>query len=125
MTYFYSPSENIAYPDELMASYKEARTLPGDPIEITDDTFQEYFVELAPAGKYRTANSRGLPEWADVPPPTKESLVAMAESERQNRLAVATATIAPLQDAVELGIATEEEKFAMRPGENTGYSFLG
>lgn len=57
--------------------------------------------------------------------PTKESLVAMAESERQNRLAVATATIAPLQDAVELGIATEEEKFAMRPGENTGYSFLG
>ncbi|HEK7316071.1 TPA: tail fiber assembly protein [Yersinia enterocolitica] len=110
MTYFYSPSENIAYPDGLMASYKEAGTLPCDLIEITDETFQEYFIELAPAGKYRTANSRGLPEWAEVPPPTKESLVAMAESERQNRLAVATATIAPLQDAVELGIATEEEK---------------
>ncbi|MBV8045137.1 tail fiber assembly protein [Pluralibacter sp.] len=113
MTYFYSPSENIAYPDGLMASYKEAGTLPGDLIEITDDTFQEYFIELAPAGKYRTANSRGLPEWADVPPPTKESLVAMAESERQNRLAVATAIIAPLQDAVELGIATEEEAAAL------------
>ncbi|MFN1150014.1 tail fiber assembly protein [Serratia liquefaciens] len=110
MTCFYSPSENIAYPEGLMESYIEAGTLPGDLIEITDDTFQEYFIELPPAGKYRIANNRGLPEWADVPPPTKESLVAMAESERQNRLAVSTAMVAPLQDAVDLDIATDEEK---------------
>ncbi|MDP8716318.1 tail fiber assembly protein [Serratia marcescens] len=110
MANFYSPSENIAYPDGLMASYKEAGTLPDDLIEITDNAFQEYFIELPPAGKYRTANNRGLPEWADIPSPTKESLVAMAESERQSRMSVATAIIDPLKDAVEMDMATDEEK---------------
>ncbi|WP_409325962.1 tail fiber assembly protein [Serratia liquefaciens] len=110
MAYFYSPFENIVYPDELMAAYSEADTLASDLIEITDAVFKEYFIDLAPEGKYRIANSQGLPAWADIAPPSKETLIAIAEAEKQNRQAIATTAIAPLQDAVDLNIATDEEK---------------
>ncbi|WP_272519334.1 MULTISPECIES: tail fiber assembly protein [Providencia] len=44
------------------------------------------------------------------PPPTKAQLIAEAEYQKQARLNEATAAIAPLQDAVDLGIATDEER---------------
>ncbi|RXN69530.1 tail fiber assembly protein [Providencia rettgeri] len=44
------------------------------------------------------------------PPPSKEQLIAEAEYQKQALLNEATAVIAPLQDAVDLGIATDEER---------------
>ncbi|EMI4429543.1 tail fiber assembly protein [Providencia rettgeri] len=44
------------------------------------------------------------------PPISKEQLIAEAEQKKQSLLAEANNTIAPLQDAVDLGIATDEEK---------------
>lgn len=44
-----------------------------------------------------------------VPGESHEELVTAAESEKQSLLNGATATIAPLQDAVDLGIATQDE----------------
>ncbi|GAB1440122.1 hypothetical protein MASR2M36_29040 [Providencia sp.] len=48
------------------------------------------------------------------PPPTKEQLIAEAEYQKQALLNEATAEIAPLQDAVDLGIATDEERAQLR-----------
>ncbi|WP_272675070.1 MULTISPECIES: tail fiber assembly protein [unclassified Providencia] len=48
------------------------------------------------------------------PPPSKEQLIAEAEYQKQALLNEATATIAPLQDAVDLGIATDEEREQLR-----------
>ena len=46
--------------------------------------------------------------------PSKEELVSNAELQKQARLSEATAAIAPLQDAVDLGIATDEEREQLR-----------
>ncbi|WP_049018212.1 tail fiber assembly protein, partial [Enterobacter cloacae] len=43
------------------------------------------------------------------PPLTQEELVAQAEREKASLLKQATNSIAPLQDASDLGIATDEE----------------
>ncbi|EPO2450044.1 tail fiber assembly protein [Providencia rettgeri] len=43
------------------------------------------------------------------PPVSKEQLIAEAEQQKQSLLAEANSAIAPLQDAVDLGIATNEE----------------
>ncbi|WP_272662324.1 tail fiber assembly protein [Providencia sp. PROV111] len=48
------------------------------------------------------------------PPPSKEQLIAEAEYQKQALLNEATAAIAPLQDAVDLGIATDEEREQLR-----------
>ncbi|HEF8780521.1 TPA: tail fiber assembly protein [Providencia rettgeri] len=44
------------------------------------------------------------------PPISKEQLIAEAEQKKQSLLAEGNNTIVPLQDAVDLGIATDEEK---------------
>ena len=44
-----------------------------------------------------------------MPPPSEESLIAVALARRDDLLNVATARIAPLQDAYDLGDATAEE----------------
>ncbi|MGA6578892.1 tail fiber assembly protein, partial [Providencia sp. NPDC089923] len=44
------------------------------------------------------------------PPISKEQLIAEAEIQKQSLQAEANNAIAPLQDAVDLGIATDEEK---------------
>lgn len=44
------------------------------------------------------------------PPPTKEQLVEQAEAEKQRLSSEATEAIAPLQDAVDLDMATPEEE---------------
>ncbi|WP_272680917.1 tail fiber assembly protein [Providencia sp. PROV129] len=48
------------------------------------------------------------------PPPSKEQLIAEAKYQKQVLLNEATAAIAPLQDAVDLGIATDEERAQLR-----------
>ncbi|MEY1239806.1 tail fiber assembly protein [Providencia manganoxydans] len=44
------------------------------------------------------------------PPVSKEQLIAETEIQKQSLLAEANNAIAPLQDAVDLDIATDEEK---------------
>lgn len=41
--------------------------------------------------------------------PTKDELIALVDRQKNALMAAATAAIAPLQDAVDLGIATDEE----------------
>ncbi|MBC3994328.1 tail fiber assembly protein [Morganella morganii] len=48
------------------------------------------------------------------PPPTKEQLVAAAESEKQYLMTEAGAKISVLQDAVDFGMATPEEESALK-----------
>lgn len=48
------------------------------------------------------------------PPVTKEQLIAQAESKKQVLIAEATTTIAPLQDAVDLDMATPEEEALLK-----------
>ncbi|MDB9568696.1 tail fiber assembly protein [Providencia rettgeri] len=52
------------------------------------------------------------------PPPTKEQLIAEAKYQKQALLNEATTAIAPLQDAVDLGIARDEEREQLKKWKN-------
>lgn len=111
--YKYSPSLNLRYLISLLPFYSDQSALPGDMIDITDVMATEFFDNPAPAGKVRAAGEDGLPCWVDVPETTHESLVAQAEYQRSFLRARAESEIAWRQDAVDAGIATEEEAAAL------------
>ncbi|WP_387689866.1 tail fiber assembly protein [Photorhabdus sp. RM71S] len=111
--YYYSAKTNAFYPIELKQNYIASGSLPDDIMEVSIDIYQEYAANNVPEGKYRIAGQNGLPEWADIPPPTKEELQQYIESKKQQFIVEASQQIAPLQDAVDLGIATKEEEAAL------------
>lgn len=48
------------------------------------------------------------------PSPTKEQQIERTEAEKQRRISEAAVAIAPLQDAVDFGMATQEEESALK-----------
>lgn len=107
--YTYSPSHNAFYLTVLKAEYELSDNWPEDGVEISDDLFIEY-TSTPPGGKERGVGDDGMPCWVDLPAPTKEALITAAEQQKQTLLSDAQTMIAPLQDAFELDMATEEEK---------------
>ncbi|POT56837.1 phage tail protein [Citrobacter amalonaticus] len=110
MNYFYSAKLNAFYPDSLQEEYAVNDSWPDDAVEIEDSVYQEFAADEAPEGKIRVAGDDGLPAWDDIPVPTQEEQIAKAEDQKQRLLTEAATAIAPLQDAVDLGMATDEEK---------------
>ena len=113
MATFYSKSRNAFYLDEFRDEYKNSPDgWPDDAVEIETEVYQQLITGLS-AGKIIVADDKGLPALADRPGPTKEQLIATADNERQSLLTTATAKIAPLQDAADLDMATDDEKSAL------------
>ncbi|KDT00544.1 caudovirales tail fiber assembly family protein [Escherichia coli 2-011-08_S4_C3] len=54
-----------------------------------------------------------MPAWVDIPPPTQEELSAVAELRKANLRMRADSEINWRQDAVDAGVATEEETAAL------------
>ena len=106
--YMYSAKNNAFYPLSLKENYEAAGSWPDDGKEVDEDVFSTF--TNAPAGKTRVAGAEGLPAWGDIPPPTKEELVAVSVTKKTNLMAAATVAIDPLQDAVDLDMATDAEK---------------
>lgn len=107
--YYFSATTNMFYPEVLKQDYINAGSFPEDAKPVEECVYQEFVANLAPAGKMRIVGEDGMPAWADIPPPTQEELTQQAEYEKQKRLQEAAKIIAPLQDAVDLGMATEDE----------------
>lgn len=108
MSVFYSATTNGFYSSELKDDYVTAGTWPGDTIEISDRWYNQLF-EGQSNGKIITANEYGQPVLKDLPEPTREELISTAETQKQYLISEATIVIAPLQDALDLGIETEHE----------------
>lgn len=83
-------------------------TFPDTGAEV-DEATKEQYSGPAPEGKRLGADKKGKPAWIDIPPPPKEQLIAEAEAKKQALIAEAATAIAPLQDAVDLDMATPEE----------------
>lgn len=112
MRYFFSPSENGFLDGNLRIVYEQAGTWPEDCIEIDDEIFFE-FTSVAPENKMRIAGPDGLPAWCDIPEPSREELIAMAGQRKGLLRSGADAIITPLQDAVDMDMATEDEIAAL------------
>ncbi|MDU6434804.1 MAG: tail fiber assembly protein [Pantoea sp.] len=108
MTKFYSASTNGFYSEEM-----NGEAIPDDSVEITDEEW-ESLLDGQSQGKLITADKNGRPILKDYPAPTSEQLIEMAEVEKTKLLAIATVAINPLQDAADLGIATDEEAASLK-----------
>lgn len=78
---------------------------PADAVLLTDDESQTYWGQPAPAGKMLGAVS-GRPAWIDLP---VELQIANADGKKRALLQSATSEITWRQDAVDAGIATDDE----------------
>ncbi|HIE3812572.1 TPA: tail fiber assembly protein [Enterobacter asburiae] len=82
MKYIFDAKTNAFYPVELKDSYIEKGLWPEYGVEIDEETFSEF--QKPPTGKMRIAGEDGYPAWADIPPPTHDELVAMANAQKQS-----------------------------------------
>lgn len=81
---------------------------PDDGIEITQATYDSLKEKLS-SGQVLSTDKKGRPIAVDVVPTKAQYEVAVARN-KAGLLAVATTHIAPLQDAVDLSVATDDEK---------------
>lgn len=109
MTIYFSAAENGFYDDAFKADYTAAGTWPDDAAAISDRWYQ-HLLNGQSLGRIVTVNEYGQPVLADPPAPTQEQLIAEAEARKTALMSTANGAIAPLQDAVDLGMATKEEE---------------
>ncbi|MEI2603662.1 tail fiber assembly protein [Erwinia aphidicola] len=109
----YSAKNNAFYEDTMKDDYIQAGSWPDDLVEISDEAYNALF-DGQSDGKVITPGDDGRPVLTDPPPPTNEQLVAQANSRIKSLMDQATTAIAPLQYAVDLEMATEEEQTRLR-----------
>lgn len=112
MSYGFSATTKAFYVYEDKESYDENGNWPEDVKPVSAQVWEKYCMQ-GPEGKERGANKSGLPCWVDIPHPAKEMQTAAATWQKGLLLEKAGKAIAPLQDADDLGIATEAEKAAL------------
>ncbi|MEN4605657.1 tail fiber assembly protein [Pantoea agglomerans] len=98
----YSPSENAFYDPEINV------VIPKDAIQITDNEWSDLLSGQA-KGKLIACGADLRPCLTEQPLPAAEELISQAENKRIRLRAEANTIIQPLQDAVDLGIATGDE----------------
>jgi len=103
----YKFSKGSFYPYALRSVYEVSGTWPESGLDVDDDVFINFSV--TPIGKVISTDEKGFPCWGDIPPPSKDDLIKTAGFELQRYRTKANDYITPLQDAVDLGIATENE----------------
>lgn len=108
MNYIFSAKNNAFYPISLQSEYEHAGSWPEDGIEIADNIVFEFMV-TAPTGKMRAVVD-GMPAWIDIPLPSHEQLIARAEQQKSALLTAANNAITPLQDSIDLDMATDDEQ---------------
>lgn len=107
--YFYSATTNGFYPYSLFENYRSAGSWPEDAVEISERWYS-YLLDGMSAGKIINANEDGQPVLSEPIPPTEQELRAVTEVRKVRLMQEVGEKIDILQDAVELGISTEEEE---------------
>lgn len=105
-------AKNLAFfPESWLSSYESAGWDLSDLVDVSDDVYMS-FTSPPPSGKTLGAKS-GMPAWVDIPPPTAEQMKADADSKKSALKIVADSEIGWRQDAVDAGVATDEEAAAL------------
>jgi hypothetical protein len=87
--------------------------IPSDAVEITDDVYFSLFAGQN-SGKLISSDSSGNPVLIEQSPPTTDQLISIANSQKSFLISEATIAISPLQDAVDLGEATDSEVASLK-----------
>lgn len=86
----YAYANGCFYPLSMRSDYEMSDSWPTEYIEVTESVFTE-FSATPPDGKIRGTGEDGLPAWVDIPAPTQDELIAIAEAEKQRLIDEANA----------------------------------
>lgn len=112
MEMFFSPTTMAFYDSQLKEYYKQSGKWPSDVIEISEEKYWS-LLKGQSAGKIISLDEHGNPILITPPPLSQEEHIVRAEQRKIELMDFASKTIAPLQDAVDLNIATDEEGFML------------
>ncbi|MDI9801768.1 tail fiber assembly protein [Citrobacter koseri] len=106
---YFSPSNCGFYPEEFRKDYEASATgWPEDALEIPYELYESLLAEQQ-ENKVIVAGDNGYPVLQHIEGPTSSQLKEIADENKQVLMMEAAEMIAPLQDAVDLDIATEDE----------------
>lgn len=108
----YSPSRNGFYAREMEPDFVAAGTWPGDLIDVSDEDYAS-LMQAPSSGLTIVPGPDGYPTTVEAPKPSDEEIEANNIAVRDSLISAAALRIAPLQDAVDLGVATTEEESAL------------
>ncbi|HDX5345625.1 TPA: tail fiber assembly protein [Citrobacter sedlakii] len=100
-------------PENLGFYIDGVSVIPADAINVSTDTYNNFAGIAWPEGKQLGSDESGNPIWVDAPPKAEDELIALAESEKSRLRSVAESEIGWRQDAVDAGMATDEEIAAL------------
>ncbi|HBN7280831.1 TPA: tail fiber assembly protein [Escherichia coli] len=103
MNIYFSSSNNGFYNEDINGD-----SIPEDCVKITEGEWV-LLMEGQSNGKVISSDEKGWPILVNPPELTQEQLMTEAENNKNNLLDIAAREIAPLQDAVDLEDATNEE----------------
>lgn len=103
----FSSKNNGFYNTDDQDLYMSAGSWPDDLVDVSDEKYQQIRNDLS-GGKILTTDANGEPI-AYTPELTTEQVSEQASATVRSLLSMASNKIAPLQDAADLGIATESE----------------
>lgn len=107
--YYYSTKESGFYFAADKEVYEAGKGWPKDAIPVSDEDYKTLFSGQQ-AGMVITAGSDGYPVLKERPAPTKEELQQQVDSKKRSLMQEANTMISMLQDAIDLGMATDDEK---------------
>ena len=81
--YLFSAITNAFYPISLKEIYEDSNVDFSSSVSVSEDIFTTFTSE-PPPGKVRIVGKDGYPEWGDIPPPTHEELVVIADAQKQS-----------------------------------------
>ncbi|MDR9989957.1 tail fiber assembly protein [Enterobacter hormaechei subsp. steigerwaltii] len=109
MQKYFSNAEKSFYLEETVKAYQaQGISVPSDLMTISDDEYKAFMVSPDRKAPQYNVESECM-EWVDIEPPTREEAIENAEALKAQLLSVAAQAIAPLQDAVDLSMATDDE----------------
>lgn len=112
--YYYSATTGGFYPESMKEAYeKSINGLPEDVVEVETEKYHE-LMEGQKTGKFITADDKGSPQLTDRPKLSEDEILRQNTDEKNWLMQSATTVITPLQDAVDIGIATQEEDESLK-----------
>lgn len=107
----WSAKNNLFFPKSILDDYVNAGDDLSDIIDIPYCLYEK-FNGIAPTGKCRGVSNDLMPMWVDVPPPTRDELIKLAEAEKHQHISYANNVINEnmWQTKLLLGRITNDEK---------------
>lgn len=110
--YLWSARNNAFFPESMLKNYDSHGWNLTDAV-VVDDAVASEFMAMPPAGKIRIAGKDGAPEWASLPPPTREEMLDTVEAERQRLLAHADSVTADWRTELMLEEISDNDRTAL------------